>query len=134
MTVCMRSKIFDSNWIMFALHYANAIIIIIIIISKSFKNKLNTLTDRWIMFIILWKTRKIKSFFNLKDKTSSNQMSSILLSAHVGKQRKYTVWKVEHKKNSKPACHLVKHPTLAYTWNIATLRKPPVVRKKWRAC
>ena len=45
MTVCMRSKIFDSNWIMFALHYANAIIIIIIIISKSFKNKLNTLTN-----------------------------------------------------------------------------------------
>lgn len=57
------SEIFDSNWIMFALHCANAIIIIIIIaiviiviiilISKRFKNKLKYLTDWRFMSIIL---------------------------------------------------------------------------------
>jgi len=37
------------------------------------------------MFIILWQTRKIKSLFNLKVKTSTNQMSPIMPSAHVAK-------------------------------------------------
>ena len=49
---------------------------------------MNTLTDQdgRSMFIILWQKRKIQSFFSIsKIKPGSNQMSSIVLSAHVAK-------------------------------------------------
>ena len=49
---------------------------------------MNTLTDQdgRSMVIILWQARKIQSFFSIsKIKPGSNQMSSIVLSAHLAK-------------------------------------------------
>ena len=39
-------------------------------LSKTFVSKLNNFTDFEHIFIVLWKTRQIKSLFNLKDKNS----------------------------------------------------------------
>ena len=107
-------------------------------LSKRFINKLNTFTDGRFMFIILWKTRKIKSLFNLKDK--NRHKSNVIYRAecscgetYIGEtKRNFEVRKAEHENkshNSEPARHLAKYPTHAYTWNIACTEKTTFRRK-----
>ena len=74
------------------------------------------------MFIILWQTRKIKSFFKLKD--SNKHPSSVVHKAECSCWNTYNDFvarKAEHDNplhNSQPARHLASHPSHSYTWNI----------------
>ena len=61
-------------------------------LSKRFINKLNTFTDGRFMLIILWQKRNINRYSILKINSGTDQMSSIVPSAHaakstLGKQR-----------------------------------------------
>ena len=80
---------------------------------------MKTLTDQdaRFMFIILWQTRKIQSFFNLKDKTRLK--SNVIYrpeytrdETHIGEtKRNSAVRKAEHEsksRNSKSARHIAK--------------------------
>ena len=89
-------------------------------------------------FVIIWKTRNIRSLFNLKDKTS--YISSVVHEGkcncgenYIGETGRYvTIRRGEHSdigKNSEPERHLDQFPEHSFNWKILR-RVPNKVRKR----
>ena len=104
----------------------------------KFIRKLESFTKGKYFFVIIWKTRNIRSLFNLKDKAS--HVSSVVYEAkcncgknYIGETgRNVTVSWDEHSdidKNPEPAKHLNQFPEHRFNWKILR-RGPNKVRQR----
>ena len=109
--------------------------------AKLFVSKLNNFTENKFTFIILWKTRKSWSLFQLKDKVDSKHCCNVVYegtcscgSNYIGiTDRNAGLRYDEHnnpKKNSEPAKHIKRNEGHVFTWKIVC--KTPKYKMKNR--
>ena len=96
----------------------------------KFIRKLEVFTEEKYSFAIIWKTRNIRSLFNLKDKTSHDSSVVYEGKCNCGKnyfgeeEQNITKKWDDHcdiRKNSEPAKHLYQFPENRFNWK--TLRR-----------
>ena len=111
--------------------------------AKRFLTKLKSFTNVEIDFIITWKTTKVKSLFNNKDKNPhpSNVIYEGVCTtcecSYIGETKRNAEirWK-EHanlKHNSEPARHINEFPTHQFEWKILLSSQKNYVRKALEA-
>ena len=109
--------------------------------TKLFLSKLNIFSENKFSFLILWKTRKLLSLFQLKDKVDSKHCFNVVYEGtcscgtnYIGiTDRNASLRFDEHnnpKKNSEPAKHIKRNEGHAFTWKIVC--KTPKLKFKGR--
>lgn len=97
--------------------------------SKTFINRLNIFTENKYSFFIMWKTRKIRSLFPLKDKVKIIHKSDIIYEGscscgeiYVGQTDRNAILRWDehddYRKSSEPAKHLKENRNHHFNWKI----------------
>ena len=104
------------------------------IFAKTFIERLRVFTQNKHQFVVIWKTRKIRSLFPLKDKIDNNLVSDVIYEGlclckenYIGETNRNSIvrWN-EHediKKTSEPAKHLKAHQTHSHKFEWSRICK-----------